>query len=110
MAPARLAAPIRALPLRPEEARLELRLDGEVRWPPRARIGDVEVADQTRVEAGLRDRSSPVVDVHALDPLAVLLRQAEHLLHGRVLARLAEREEGVPVGQHELGDAACLRE
>src|SRR4051812_41791187 len=110
MAPARLAAPIRAPPLRLEEPRLELRLDREVSRPPRPRVGDVEVAYQSRVEPAARDRSAPVVDVHALDPLAVLLRQAEHPLDGRVLTRLAEREQRVPVGEHELGDPAGLRE
>src|SRR3954451_9811695 len=110
MALARLAAPCPGSPLRPEGARAQLRLDREVRRPRRLDLRDVEVADQTGVEARLRQRRPPVVDVQALDPAPVLLRQLEHPLDRGVLALLAELEQRAPVGQHELGDPAGLRE
>src|SRR3954465_10157052 len=110
MAPARLAAPIRPGALRPEGRTLQVSLDREVRGPRGLDLRDPQVPDQPRVEAGLRDRSTPVIDVDPRDPRAVPLREVEHPLGGRVLTRLAEREQRVAVRQHELGDASSLRE
>src|SRR3954453_11184842 len=73
--------------LRPEGRTLQVPLDREVRGPRGLDLRDPQVADQPRVEAGPRDRSTPVVDIDPRDPRAVPLREVEHPLDGRVLTR-----------------------
>ena len=67
-------------------------------------------AQEPGVEAVVRGRLLPVVDVEPLDATAVAAREREHPLGRGVGAALAVREQRVPVRQDELHDPAGLGE